>query len=112
MIDDNDIKKLGEVFATETRIKEMFEANNEKLAEDLNKKLVKNLAEVFVTKTDLEDFKDEYKEEFSKFLTKLDEKTGKEVDDKQEATMLKNKVDRHDRWINKIADKVNVKLES
>jgi len=85
MLDNNDIQKLVEVFATR---------------------------EEAVTKLDFDEFKNEYKKEFSKFLTKLDEKTGKEADKIQEETMLKNKVDRHDRWINKIANKVDVKLES
>lgn len=85
MLDNNDIQKLVEVFATR---------------------------EEAVTKLDFDKFKDEYKEEFSKFLTKLDEKTGKEADGAQEQTMLKSKVDRHEKWINKIANKVDVKLES
>jgi len=85
MLDNNDIQKLVEVFATR---------------------------EEAVTKLDFDEFKNEYKKEFNKFLTKLDEKTGKEADKIQEETMLKNKVDRHDRWINKIANKVDVKLES
>ena len=30
MIDDNDIQKLGEVFATKNQIQEMFDKNNKK----------------------------------------------------------------------------------
>ncbi len=53
MLDNNDIQKLVEVFATR---------------------------EEAVTKLDFDEFKNEYKKEFNKFLTKLDEKTGKEAD--------------------------------
>ena len=51
--------------------------------------------EVFVTKTDFESFKEEYKQEFSKVLNPIDKNVGREVDEEQEQTMLKNKVDRH-----------------
>lgn len=104
MIDDNDIQKLGTVFATKNQIQEMLDKNN--------KRIVDSLAEVFVTKTDLEIFKEEYKQEFSKVLNPIDKNIGREVDEAQEQTMLKNKVDRHDKWINKIAEKVDLKLES
>lgn len=75
-------------------------------------KLIKAQEGVFVTKTDLEYFKEEYREDFSKFLTKLDKETGKEVDEKQETTMLVGKVQRHEKWIGQIAKKVDLKLES
>ena len=104
MIDDNDIQKLGEAFATKNQIQEMLDKNN--------KKIIDNLGEVFVTKTDFESFKEEYKQEFNKVLNPIDRNVGREVDEAQEQTMLKNKVDRHDRWINKIAEKVDLKLES
>jgi hypothetical protein len=79
--------------------------------EDIQK-LLKAQEEVFVTKVDFATFKDEYKEEFSKFLTKLDKKTGEEVDEMQEKTMLEGKVQRHEKWITQIAKKVDLKLES
>ena len=104
MLDDNDIKKLKDVFATTEQIQEMFEVNN--------KKIVENLSEVFITKTDFDSFKDEYKKEFSRILIPADKKADEETTEKQEATMLKNKVDRHERWINQIAKKVDAKLES
>lgn len=119
MIDDKDIKKLKEVFATEERIEKIFEENNKKLEERIdkrfeenNKKLVESFSEVFVTKTDFEDFKDEYRKDFSGFLTKLDEKADVESTEVQENAMLKNKVGRHEKWIKQVAQKVDVRLES
>jgi hypothetical protein len=75
-------------------------------------KILESLSEVFVTKTDFEDFKEEYREEFSKVLNPIDKKIGQEVDEKQEQTMLTGKVQRHEKWIGQIAKKVDLKLES
>lgn len=116
MIDDSDIKKLKEVFGTkeETKemVKEMLVENNKTIVEDLRKKLVGDLTEVFVTKTDFEGFKDEYRAEFAKVLNPLDKKADVESTEVQENAMLKNKVDRHEKWIKQVAQKVDVRLES
>ena len=85
-------------------IREMLKENNTEL--------LKNFGEVFVTKTDFEEFKDEYKKDFSEFLTKIDKRVGADTDEEQEQTMLKGKVDRHEKWIGQIANKVNLKLKS
>ena len=106
MLNDNDIKKIGEV--VDIKIKE----NNKTIIDDLRKKFVGDLVEVFVTKTDFEGFKDEYKQEFAKAFNPIDKKIGQEADEAQEQIMLKSKVDRHEKWIGQIAHKVDLKLES
>lgn len=75
-------------------------------------KLIKAQEGVFATKLDFEKFKEEYREDFSKFLTKIDKKIGEDVDEKQEKIMLEGKVQRHEKWIGQIAKKVDLKLES
>jgi hypothetical protein len=73
---------------------------------------IQKLSEVFATKLDFEKFKEEYRKDFSKFLTKIDKNIEKDADEKQEKIMLEGKVNRHDKWISQIAEKVDLKLES
>lgn len=75
-------------------------------------KLIKAQEGVFATKLDFEKFKEEYRGDFSKFLTKIDKNIEKDADEEQEKIMLEGKVNRHDKWISQIAQKVDFKLES
>lgn len=84
----------------------------QELLTENNKKIVEDLGEVFVTKTDFESFKEEYKQEFSRVLNPADKSAEEKTVEEQEATMLKNKVDRHEKWIGQIAKKVDLKLEA
>lgn len=102
MLEDSDVKKVGDI------VDEKIKTNNKKLTENL----IEGLSEVFVTKTEFNDFKEENKREFAKVLSAVDKKADDETTEKQEAVMLKGKVDRHEKWIGKIAEKVDVKLES
>jgi len=80
MLDDKDIQKLVEVFATREEMKEM--ASN------------------LVTK-----------EEFLTLQASIDAYAKKADAYFQEMVMLAHKVDRLEKWIHQIAEKVGVKLE-
>ncbi len=80
MLDDKDIQKLIEVFATREEI---------------------------VTKTMFE----ELKSDFNDLQTSVDAYASKADKYFQEMLMLAHKVDRHDKWLHQIAEKLGVKLE-
>lgn len=80
MLDDNDIQKLIEVFATKEEIREMIRPLATKEAFDELQKSV-----------------DAYAQKADKFF--------------QELVMLSHKVDRHEKWIQQIAEKLGIKLE-
>lgn len=80
MLDDNDIQKLIEVFATR---------------------------EEMVTKTMFE----ELKADFNDLQTSVDAYLKKADNYFQEMLMLAHKVDRHEKWLLQIAEKLGMKLE-
>jgi len=80
MLDNGDILKLAEVFATKDEIKEMISPLSTKA--DFN---------------DLQTSVDAYAVKADKYF--------------QEMTMLTNKVDRHDKWLLQIAEKLGIKLQ-
>lgn len=80
MLDDKDIEKLTELFATKDEIKEMISPLSTK--EDIN------ILQISV---------DAYAGKADKYF--------------QEMTMLSEKVNRHDKWLLQIAEKLGLKLE-
>jgi len=80
MLDDKDIKKLIEVFATREEV---------------------------TTKQDFE----ELRKDFSDLQTSVDTYAQKADKYFQEMVMLTHKVDRLEKWIRQIAEKVGLKLE-
>lgn len=80
MLDNEDIQKLAEVFATKDEIKEMIGALSTK--EDFN---------------NLQISVDAYAVKADKYF--------------QEMVMLAHKVDRHEKWLQQIAEKLGLKLE-
>ncbi|PIS34938.1 MAG: hypothetical protein COT37_00010 [Parcubacteria group bacterium CG08_land_8_20_14_0_20_43_9] len=80
MLEDKDIEKLVEVFATKQDLKEA----------------VSNLST---------------KDDFNNLLTSVDAYAKKADTYFQEMVMLGHKVDRHEKWIQLIADKLDLKLE-
>jgi len=82
MLEEKDIQKLIEVFATREEINQQFG-----------------------------DFREEMKGEFSKLHTAIDIYAKKVEVLAQEMVMLAHKVDRHEKWIKQLADKLGVKLE-
>ena len=86
--------KLGNML-TEKDIKKIIEANQE----------------VFPTKGDFEDFREEMRKSFSDLQTSVDAYAKKADTYFQEMVALSHKVDRHEKWIKQLADKLGVKLE-
>lgn len=78
--------------------------------EDIQK-LIEANREVFSTKEDFENFREEMRKNFSDLLTSVDAYAKKADTYFQEMVMLSHKVDRHEKWIQRLADKLGVKLE-
>ena len=72
---------------------------------------IKKLTELLVTKTDLENFRDEYRKDFRDLQKSVDAYAVKANNFFYELVMLSNKVDRHEKWIKQIAEKLGIKLE-
>jgi len=98
--------------------------DNKELVEYLDKKFSKiddnfdrvdrkfeTLSDIFITKDDLESFRDEYKKDFNNLLTAVDAYATKAEAFFQELVMLSHKVDRHEKWLLQIADKLGIKLQ-
>ena len=75
------------------------------------KKIVNANREVFATKEDFSVFKDELRKDFSDLQTAVDSYAHKADAYFQEMVALAHKVDRHEKWLQQIADKIGVKLE-
>jgi SUMO ligase MMS21 Smc5/6 complex component len=75
------------------------------------RKIIEANREVFSTKEDFEAFKEEMKESFSDLQTSVDAYAKKADAFFQEMLMLSHKVDRHEKWILQIAEKLELKLE-
>jgi soluble cytochrome b562 len=80
MLDDKDIQKLIEVFATRDEI---------------------------VTKPELKDLK----EDFNNLQGSIDAYAKKADTYFQEMVMLAHKVDRHEKWLHQVAEKLGIKLD-
>ena len=74
-------------------------------------KLIGAFKEVFPTKLDFDNFKDEYRKDFSELQTSVDAYAEKADTYFQEMAMLTLKVNRHEKWLEKLAEKLGVKLD-
>ena len=79
-------------------------------AEEIQK-IVEAEEKVFPTKQDLTLFQEEMRKNFSEMLTAVDTYAKKADTYFQEMLMLAHKVDRHEKWIQQIAEKLGVKLQ-
>ena len=77
--------------------------------EDINK-LVKAFGEVFATKQDFKNFEEKNQKDFSNLINSVDSYSKKADAYYQEMMMLSVKVDRHEKWLQQIADKLDLKL--
>jgi len=140
MIDDKDIQKLKKELATKEDLEKFSVRAFDTFAtkDDLEKFATKDDLEkfsvqafdTFATKDDLEKFsvqafdtfatKDDLKEavanlatkeDFNNLLTAVDAYAKKADTFFQEMVMLAHKVERHEKWLLQIADKLNIKLE-
>ncbi len=73
--------------------------------------LIKAFQEVFPTKEELDAFREEMRQEFSDLQTSVDAYAKRADEYFQEMVMLSHKVNRHEKWIQTLAEKLGVKLE-
>lgn len=78
--------------------------------EDIQKIIEAN-REVFPSKEDFEILKEEIGQNFSDLQTSVDAYAKKADTYFQEMVMLSHKIDRHEKWIQQLADKLGAKLE-
>ena len=74
-------------------------------------KIIKAEQEVFATREELDKRFDKIREDFSNLQTAVDAYAQKADTYFQEMLMLSHKVDRHEKWIQQIAEKLGIKLE-
>ena len=67
--------------------------------------------EVFPTKGDLEAFRDDMRKDFAELQSAVDAYAKKADTYFQEMVMLSHKVDRHEKWILQLAEKLGLKLD-
>ena len=79
-------------------------------SEDIQK-IIESEREVFPTKEDFADFKDEMKQSFSDLQTAVDAYAQKADTYFQEMVVLTHKVNRHEKWLQQIAEKLGIKLD-
>ena len=74
---------------------------------------IKKLIEVFTTREEMKEMVASLstKEDFSNLQTSVDSYAAKADNYFQEMVVLTHKVDRHEKWIQQIAEKIGVKLE-
>ena len=75
------------------------------------KNIIEANKEVFPTREDFEIFQNEMKENFSSLQTSVDSYAKKADTYFQEMLVLSHKVDRHEKWIHQVAEKLGIKLE-
>lgn len=75
------------------------------------KKLIKAQEKVFATKEDLEELKGKIREDFSNLQSAVESYAQKADTYFQEMVMLAHKVDRLEKWVYQIANKVGIKLK-
>jgi DNA repair ATPase RecN len=94
MLTQEDIQKLKETIATK---------------EDISRLSIEivNIKDTMATKDDLEGLK----EQFSRLVESIDNYAKKVDDYYQEMVAMNSKLNRHEKWIQQIADKLEIKLE-
>jgi len=75
------------------------------------KKIIEANREVFPNKEDFESFKEEMKQSFSDLQISVDAYAKKADTYFQEMVMLSHKVNRLEKWIQQLAEKVGMKLD-
>ncbi len=78
--------------------------------EDIQR-IIKANEEIFPSKEEFESFKEEIREDFSNLQSSVDAYAKKADTYFQEMVMLSHKVDRHEKWFQQVAEKLDIKLE-
>jgi uncharacterized coiled-coil DUF342 family protein len=73
--------------------------------------IIKANRQIFATKEEFAAFREEMRQSFADLLTAVDAYAKKADTYFQEMLILAHKVDRHEKWIRQIAEKLGVKLE-
>ncbi len=79
-------------------------------SEDI-KNIVAAEREVFATRADLEQVGENLRADFAKLMESVDAYSKKADTFFQELVVATHRIDRHDKWIHKIAEKLGVALE-
>ncbi|HOZ16365.1 MAG TPA: hypothetical protein PLF70_00825 [Candidatus Portnoybacteria bacterium] len=74
-------------------------------------KIIEAEQRVFATKEDLEKMKEDLRKDFFNLITSVDNYAVKADNYFQEMIVLTHKVDRHEKWILQLAEKLGLKLE-
>ncbi len=74
-------------------------------------KIINAGEKVFLTNEEFSDFREELRQEFSRLYSAIDAYAKKADAYFQEMVMLSHKVDRLEKWVEKIAQKIGMKLE-
>ncbi|MEA3452834.1 MAG: hypothetical protein U9Q96_00665 [Patescibacteria group bacterium] len=74
-------------------------------------KIIDANKQVFATKEDLAVFTETLRKDSSNLLTSVDAYAKRADDYFQEMVMLAHKIDRHEKWIQQLAEKLNIKLQ-
>ena len=72
---------------------------------------IRKLIDVFATREEIDKRFDEIRQDFSDLETAVDAYAKKADTYFQEMVVLVHKVDRHEKWIRQIAEKLGIKLE-
>ena len=77
----------------------------------ISKEDIKNLTDAFATKNDLNDFREEVRISFSDLLSAVDSYAKKADAYFEEMLLLTRRIDRLEKWVQKIAEETGVMLE-
>jgi len=72
---------------------------------------IQKLIEVFATKEDFSKFTDEYRNDFANLQTSVDNYAKRANDYLEEVVAMSHRLDRHEKWIQQLASKLDIKLE-
>lgn len=73
--------------------------------------IIKAQREVFASKEDFEGLRDAMRKDFSELVSSVDSYVKKADSFFQELVVANHKIERHEKWLHQIAEKLGVKLE-
>jgi len=73
--------------------------------------LIQEQKDVFATKEEFQSFRDEYRKDFSDMQISIDNYAKRANDYFEEMVALSHRLDRHEKWIQQLAQKLDIKLD-